>query len=69
MRSGAELLEDWEHNGFVRLTSKLDASALPDLREVVGDIASGNYRHRGNSPVLVHHEQTPDYLKRSADTP
>lgn len=69
MRSDAETLEDWEHDGFVRLTSELDASALSDLREVVGDIASGHYCQGGSSPVLVHHEQTPGYLKRSADTP
>ncbi len=35
MHCDAETLEDWEHNGFVRFTSKVEASALSDLREFV----------------------------------
>jgi hypothetical protein len=59
MHCDSGTLEDWEHKGFVRLTRKVDASALSDLREFADDIASGNYCRGGNSPVLVHHEQTP----------
>jgi len=59
MLVNAENLEAWEHDGFARLGGKLDASALTDLRNFVDDIAGGDYRFGGDSPVLVHHEQTP----------